>query len=155
MLYSLMKNVTCGLVDRGLLSSTRKIKYESHSSWVLHHYIDHITFVFHVMIVEGQILSLHTQTHVLSLNRDPGQHRWVDSPLLSSRACFFNTNWTWPTAKQILVHVPCSFLRILLNLDTLLPLILYGNGKSLSESHYSPELQASLGKNIVFNRKNS
>lgn len=81
MLYSLMKKVTWNLVDRGLLSYTRKIKHESRSSWVLHHYIDHIKLGFHVMVVEGQILSLHIQTHVLLLNQDPRHHVWVHLPL--------------------------------------------------------------------------
>lgn len=160
MLYSLMKKVTLSLMDRGLLSYTRKIKHESRSSWDLHHYIDHIKFVFHVMVVEGQILSLHIQTHVLSLNRDPGHRGQVHLPLrglllLSSRAWFFNTSWMCPSAEQILVSVPCSFLWVLLNLDMLSPLISHGSGESLSGSNYSLYLQASLGKNTVFNRKNS
>lgn len=66
------------------------------------------------MVVEGQILSLHSQTHVLSLNRHPGHHGQVHLPLwelllLSSRAQFSNTSWMFPSAEQILVSVRAAF----------------------------------------------
>lgn len=72
MLYSLMKKVMWGLVDRSLLSYTGKIKYKSPSVWIRHQHIYHTKVIFHVMVVKGQILSLRSQTHVLSLNWDPG-----------------------------------------------------------------------------------
>lgn len=160
MLYSLMKEATWSLVDGSLLSYTRKIKHESCSSSVLYHLIYHIEVFFHVMVVKGQILSLHSQAHVLWSNQGWGHHGRVHLPLqelllLGCRAQFFNASWMCFIVEQILVSVPCSFLWSLLSPDLLSLLISHGNGESLSGSHYSPDLQASLGKNIVFNRKNS
>lgn len=160
MLYSLMKEATWSLVDGSLLSYTQKIKHESCSSWVLYHLIYHIEVIFHVMVVKGQILSLHSQAHVLLLNQGWGHHGRVHLPLqelllFSCRARLSNTIRMCLIVEQILVSVPCSFLWVLLNLDMPSLLISHGNGECLSGSHCSPDLQASLGKNIVFNRKNS
>lgn len=128
MLYSLTKKVTWSLVDGSLLSYTRKTKHESCSSWVLRDHTYHIKIVSHVMAVKGQILSLQSQAHVPLLNRDPGHHGQVHSPLpegndplLGGKAPFFTTGWKCLSAEQTLVSVTCSFPWVLLTLDTLSP----------------------------------
>lgn len=97
-LYSLMKKVMWSLVDGSLLSYPGKIKHESPSVWIWHQHIYHTKVFFHVVVVKGQILSLRSQTRVLSLSWDPGHYRWIyllgkELLPLGSGTQFFNTNW--------------------------------------------------------------
>jgi len=115
MLYSLMKNVTWNLVNSGLLSYTRKTKHKPRSSWALHHHIYHTKIVFHVMVVEGQIVSLRIQTHLLLLNWDSGHHERFT--YLCGNCCSLAAEHgsleqvgSAPLAEQIVVSIPCTFL---------------------------------------------
>lgn len=130
MLYSLMKKVMWSLMGRSLLSYTGKIKHKSPSVWIWHQHIYPTKVVFHVMVVKGQILSLCSQTHVLSLSWDPGHYRWIyllcqELLSLGSSMQFFKTSWIGVPVEQIWLAslaVFCEYFKVQTCLASLFPM---------------------------------